>query len=125
LPAPKPDLNKLDKIMALDGIGKVEGNPLLDPLFLPAAQADERERIRNHIRLWRETSSPFSTEYDRIQLTVNGKKESFPTWKVVELQEQIAYEALQRGANVREAAAMSHLDISEVEAVAARHDMHL
>lgn len=123
LPLPPPKGDKLERIL---GLGKeIEGCPLRDPLFLPAQQAAERERIRNHVRLWRETSGPFSTDYDQIEVTVNGKKESVPTWQLVDLQDEIAYEALQRGATVREAAALSHLDVSEVEAVAARHDMHL
>jgi len=121
----KPRVQTTEQMLEAAGMGQTVGDPLRDPLFLPAAQAEERQRIRDHIRLWREASGPFTYEYDSIQLMINGKKESHPTWQVVERMEQIAYEALTRGANVREAAALSHLDVAEVEEVAARHNIHL
>jgi hypothetical protein len=119
----KPRVQTTEEMLAAAGIGPKIGDPFSDPLCLPAERAAERERIRNHIQLWRENSGPFSHGYDSMELTINGRKESHPTWQVISLLEQIAYEALKGGANVREVAALSHLSVSEVKEVAERHSI--
>jgi hypothetical protein len=116
-----PKKNKLQRIMEHAGIGSIEGVPWNDPLMLGDRQYNERRRLREHLRLWRENSGSFQNPYDYVELTIDGKKESVPTWRFVELQDQIAYVALKRGASLRETAAMTHLDVTEVKAVAEKY----
>ncbi len=79
--------------------GNCVGDPLRDPLFLPAERAAERQRIRNHIALWRSTSGPFEYRYDTINLTIDGRTESVSTQQLVERLDQIVSLALCRGVN--------------------------
>ena len=113
-PAPKPTGDKLDRIMGLDGVGKIEGNPLLDPLYLEAGQANERDRVMQRIANWRSSSSPFEHSYDYVK-PPNGP--SVHTYLFVEQMNRKAYDALVAGATVREVAANCFMTLEEAQAI--------
>ncbi len=116
---PKPRKDAAVEMFRGSPLEGVIGNPLLDPLFLPAAEFEERKRIQAEVAAYENESMAcgFNSHY------INFKGDFIPADKFVEWQSRTAYEMLKLGIDVRTVAAKIHRDPPWVESIAQKFNI--
>jgi hypothetical protein len=111
---PRPDA----LARAMNGVLPVEADPMRDPMFMPAEQADQRERVMREINDW-STSTDILAQGGYV--TIDGRE-----YRINDVQiwrDRTAYDLLSRGVDVRTIAAGCFLSIDEVKAIAAKYNL--
>jgi hypothetical protein len=99
---------------AVAGVLPIDGDPLRDPLFLPADVAERRESIMQQMATYEDSSMPCGfNDHDIKDGDHIYRADEYKVW-----QHRTAYDLLSRGVDVRTIAAMIHREPAWVDEVA-------